>query len=262
VGHPYLPYLLIAKAFDSSMNRMPLAAEWDGLNQLTPAQRPTAIFKGYLQHNSSNYYKLSVSKRTGLRAALTSGALQNADLQVIRDIDGDAKVDAGEILASSTRGAGRTDLANLVLDAGTYFVRALNLSGSPASYTLSLTGVFAPATDPGIAFSTAFSTGAYTPGLSYMDTMNGTDRRDYYRFTLAAARAVKLTLSSLTGDANVQLFHDKNNNGVQDAGELIATSANTGATADTVAQTLAARTYYVRVYRATDTNALYQLNLA
>jgi hypothetical protein len=181
----------------------------------------------------------------------------NPELQLVRDANDNGVLDAGELIARSARPADRSDRINLTLDPGTWFVRVLNPGTRSSKYTLSLTGMFVPPTDPGLGFPTAYDLGAFTDG-AVNDTMNGGDRRDYYRFTLGSSTRVSLLLESLAGDANVQLYRDANGNGAPDDGELVAESANAGAAVDSIARTLAAGTYYVRIARAASSNTHYQ----
>jgi hypothetical protein len=255
-GDPYLPYLVESGGDSATINTMATAATWGGVRYLASTGQPVGVLNGVAAANASDYYRLDVAAKAALRATL-SATRGNPELQLIRDLDNDGVLDKGELAARSAKPADRSDRINLTLDAGTWFVRVLNPGKRSSKYTLSLTGTFIPPTDPGLGFPTAYDIGAFASG-AVNDTMNGGDRRDYYRFTLGSSTRVSLLLESLTGDANVQLFRDANSNGAPDDGELVAESGNAGAAVDSIARTLAAGTYYVRIARATTANTQYR----
>lgn len=92
---------------------------------------------GYHLTDPNDYFKFSVSAPATLGAKL-SGLSADADLQLIRDANGNGAVDPGEVLASSTRGGTSDETVLQSLAAGTYFVRVYPYSGS-TSYKLTLT---------------------------------------------------------------------------------------------------------------------------
>jgi hypothetical protein len=71
----------------------------------------------------------------------------------------------------------------------------------------------------------------------------------FYKFKFDGIGTLNVTLDNLTADANMRLIYDANSNGIIDAGEVIATSTNTGTTSESFNfSNLAAGTYYVDVY--------------
>lgn len=80
-----------------------------------------------------------------------------------------------------------------------------------------------------------------TSGMrSWSDRVDSTDANDYYRFELAARATFNLSLSGLSADADVQLLNS--------SGAQLARSQNSGSSSEAITQSLAAGTYYVRVY--------------
>lgn len=75
---------------------------------------------------------------------------------------------------------------------------------------------------------------------TYTDSIGGTDRNDYYRFTIRQQSDFRLSLDRLTADADVSLLNS--------SGRVITTSAAAGTTAESIAQTLDSGTYFVRVF--------------
>ena len=82
------------------------------------------------------------------------------------------------------------------------------------------------------------------------EVVSPTDRNDVYRFTLSDTKYFNLTLSRLSGDADVELYEETNNNNVLDLGNdlLIYTSTNPSTISESMSFTLVAGTYYIRVY--------------
>ncbi len=94
-----------------------------------------------------------------------------------------------------------------------------------------------------VAPSNTFSGGSY----SYSVNSEFTDR--LHRINFNGIGALNVTLNSLTANADMRLIYDANNNGIIDAGEVIATSANTGTTSESFnLSNLAAGSYYIDVY--------------
>ncbi len=74
----------------------------------------------------------TTAARSSMNLRLT-GLSGNADLALIRDLNGNSIVDGNEILASSTNGGTLSELINLAdLAAGTYFVQ-ISLGGGKFS---------------------------------------------------------------------------------------------------------------------------------
>lgn len=88
--------------------------------------------------DSSDVYRFSVNARSELAVSLT-GAAALAAIEVIRDIDNDLVIDAGEGLGSTSGLLVANDLLNGVLlpEAGTYYVRVLS-NGTDTTYGLNL----------------------------------------------------------------------------------------------------------------------------
>ncbi|QIR37396.1 hypothetical protein HCG51_12210 [Tolypothrix sp. PCC 7910] len=94
-----------------------------------------------------------------------------------------------------------------------------------------------------VAAGTSFTGGYY----SYVVNSEFTDR--LHRIQLGGTGTISVTLSNLTANADMRLIYDANNNGLIDAGEVIATSANTGNTSESFnLSNLAAGNYYIDVF--------------
>lgn len=98
----------------------------------------------------------------------------------------------------------------------------------------------------------------------YSDKIGGaTDRNDYYKFTLGAPTTFNLALTGLTGNADVWLIQDLNNNGVVDSqAEIVATSVNLGTANEQISNlSLGAGTYFLRIFSPTGESTEYALNI-
>jgi hypothetical protein len=113
------------------------------------------------------------------------------------------------------------------------------------------------------SLSSAVSINPSAAGLNIADGVTAASPIDVYRFNTAQSISLNLRASSLSGDVNVAVIQDKNANGVVNADEILAQSANTGLTAESLKiATLKPGTYFVLVEAAAGTTAAnYQLDL-
>ena len=183
-------------------------------------------------------------------ATLISYGNAAAKLELFQDRDANTILAANELIAvSSHLGSVQERIAG-TLRGGMYYLRVGGESlATPVQYLLRLSA--SAIADPGFGFAIAYNIGAFNPAATTIlgGTLIDTDKRDYYRFTLSASTTVSLKLKSLSGNADLQLIHDANNNGILDPGEILATSAKTSGL-DTITRTLGPGTYYLRVARA------------
>ncbi len=92
--------------------------------------------------------------------------------------------------------------------------------------------------------------GVLSSQLSRSGTVSPTDLNDVYRFTLSDTRYFNLTLNRLSGDADVKLYEETNNNNVLDLNNdlLIDSSTNGSTRSESISDILYPGTYYIRVY--------------
>ncbi len=140
---------------------------------------------------------------------------------------------------------------------GTTVVTGVNLAGQgDTSWVIAGALNAPPVVDlAGNSINNAFDIGNLTTtGIYNADQVgNSIDRNDYYKFTLTGSSVFNLSLSGLSGDVNVWLIQDLNNNGVVDGqNELRASSTNSGNADETISNlSLTAGTYFVRIYSPT-----------
>ncbi|HIK16083.1 MAG TPA: VCBS repeat-containing protein [Leptolyngbyaceae cyanobacterium M33_DOE_097] len=120
----------------------------------------------------------------------------------------------------------------------------------------------------GNTMNTAFDIGTVsTSTVSYNETVGRLgDQDDFYRFKVGAASTVKVGLSQYNGQVNIQLIHDKNNNGVIDDLETVYdNSVNSAQVPNFISDGFLAEqtgTYFVRVRSTTTGGTPYNLNLS
>ena len=106
-----------------------------------------------------------------------------------------------------------------------------------------------PADTAGNTLAAARTLNVGAGSVSVRESVGARDTNDYFRFTLSANSRVSLSLTGLTKDANLQLIRDANNNRRVDGADVLATSAKRGVTSESISErTLAAGTYFARVY--------------
>jgi hypothetical protein len=211
-----------------------------------------------------DYYRFTVDTASQLSLLLT-GLTASVGVQLIQDANRNDVVDPGEAIARSTQNRDFSQTLDISLSPGTYFVQisqsrsntaySLNLFANPIATLFPQADATLPTTSPSNSLTTAQDLGVLSSSLSLNDFVGTADPNDYYRFTLANPSDFSLSLTNLTADADVQLL---NNNG-----SLITRSATSGTSPESIFRTLAAGTYYIRVYQFTgDTNYTLSLTTA
>ncbi len=177
-----------------------------------------------------DYYVFRVTSARNISLSL-AGLSANDDLQLL-----DAK---GNVIASSQNGDTSNESISAIIAAGSYFVKVSRVSGL-GNYTLSMTNSVI-VDYAGNTLSAAKNIGALTTTAStYQDYVGTFDTADYYKFTLSQESTVSLALTGLSANASLQVL--KSN------GTSAAISDNSGTADETISTTLAAGTYYIRVY--------------
>ncbi|WP_421657136.1 S8 family serine peptidase [Leptothermofonsia sp. ETS-13] len=109
------------------------------------------------------------------------------------------------------------------------------------------------AIDAGNTLATARDLGILSGSQTIYESVGSTDPNDYFRFSLNQINGFSLSLTDLTTDADVQLLDS--------TGSLIASSLTSGTSPEVITRTLAAGTYYIRVYPYSGSTN-YTLNLS
>lgn len=230
---------------------------------------------GYLStSNIADNYQFYLNGTSNVSLNLT-GMSSDGDIRLIRDANYNGIVDDGEeVVRSFTVGNGNETLNLQGLNSGFYVTQVSQYSGNTA-YTLSLNAVAGSgyASENNNTLGTAFDIGGAGKfgNLSGNRTFSGWvsgnssyyfDRDDFYRFNLGTMSDLSATLSGLSADADLQLIHDANYNGMVDAGEVTRLSINGGSLSESLSfNNLAAGTYYLQVNAYSTHSTSYTLNL-
>ncbi len=207
--------------------------------------------------DTQDFYKFSIGGRSSL-ALSVNGLSNNADVQLIRDINNNGVIDSGDVLNTSAQAGTAAESINTYLDAGTYFIRVYQKSGD-TSYALNVSSTLLPADLAGNTLATARGITLTNTTTTWNDAVNGGDTQDFYKFSLTARSAVNLALTGLTNNADLQLICDFNNNGVIDSGETLSGSTLAGTASESLLSYLDAGMYFARVYQKSgDTNYAFQ----
>ncbi|MBD1850309.1 PPC domain-containing protein [Leptolyngbya sp. FACHB-711] len=210
--------------------------------------------------DNADVYKFSLSE-AGQVALNLKGLSEDADIQLLSS--------TGAELGRSGSDGQTEETIQQQLNVGSYFVRVTPFDSDRANYTLSMTGgtgasaayvpspspIPAPsptpgggATSSGSAPGTSLSTASVqSAAFSRSDQLSASNREDFYRFSLSQSGTFTANLSGLTGDADVRLIQDKNNNGAIDPGEVLGWQWEWGATGESVRRFLSAGNYFVQV---------------
>jgi hypothetical protein len=213
----------------------------------------------------NDFFRFSVDTHPNVRLNLT-GLSADADVRIIRDNNSNGIVDVGEVIYTSQKSGSTSESIELLGLAGQYYVQVYSYGGSNnTNYNLSVTASegardsslpspstsFGVAPEPNNMLGQAYGIGTLVGNRNFRGSVSTTaDQNDVYRFRLGATSNLQLVMSGLTQNADVQVIHDRNNNGIVDAGEILGQSAQGGSTRETInLQNLAAgENYYVRVY--------------
>jgi Bacterial pre-peptidase C-terminal domain len=180
--------------------------------------------------DSADVYRFTIPNSGTITASFGATALNtDADLQLIQDVNNNGRVDVGEILDSSiTRSNAGESISLASAAAGTYFVRVLQVAGSPA-YKMALTVDTAGNTP-----ATARSMGLSGDAASTIEFIGPGDTVDFYKLSIASPLQLN-AFFSLFGEAfTVTVGQDPNGDRVIDRTEALLT--RTIATADDVRQ--------------------------
>lgn len=131
------------------------------------------------------------------------------------------------------------------------------LAAAPASPLA--TPPFPGSSDPGNTLGTAEDWGRLSDRTASLAGTIGRrgDSNDFFRLSVDGRTNLSARLSNLSADIDLELIWDKNTNGQIDSGEVIASSLNSGNSADSLSLILGSTnypsgTYFIRVFPGTD----------
>ncbi|RDH48362.1 S8 family serine peptidase [Fischerella thermalis] len=204
--------------------------------------------------DQNDYYQFTLEGRSSFQLDLTRLSA-NANVQLIRDVNGNGLVDKGEVIAASKRTGKKAESITKILEAGTYHIRVYSQGKAKTKYDLSVSAT--PIDNAGNTLDTAWDIGeisANTEAISYTDWVGKSDSYDYYKFNINTAGDVTLSLKDLAADADMRLLNWQ--------GEILAGSANITNTDEFITSSLTAGTYYVQIYPYNGNQTFYNLRLS
>jgi|GEM_PF-968057 len=208
--------------------------------------------------DADDFYRFTLNSDRSVGVFL-DGLSADADIQLIRDFNNNGIADSSDILAESIRAGSASEAIFSNLSAGTYFVRVLQFSGN-TNYSLTLTPLVDGA---GSTLGTAANLGTLSGSRTVNDVIGAIDPSDIYRFSLNTSSRLNLELDGIDAYANAQIIQDLNGNGLIDSNEILAATTRniSDLGSSSLAATLNAGNYFVRVLPSNNANTRYSLNL-
>ena len=192
----------------------------------------------------NDYYRFNISEISNFNLSLGSLSA-DADVQLLSS--------SGTVITGSARAGTTSETISTTLNAGTYYVRVYPHLSASTSYQLNISAAAIP-DQAGNTLSSARNIIVGSTPSSFTDLVGAADTNDYYRFSLTGASNFQLTLGNLQADADVELLNS--------SGSLIRRSATSGTASESIVQSLAAGTYFIRVYPFNSANTSYQLTVS
>ncbi|MEH2435620.1 MAG: ELWxxDGT repeat protein [Nostoc sp.] len=193
--------------------------------------------------DDNDYYKFQLNNNGNLSINLNNLG-DNADVYLLSS--------SGTIIGSSLQSGTASESINTNVSQGTtYYIRVTQATSGFTNYNLQISLVSDPVDNAGNTLATARNINPLTTN-SYSDFVNSSDNKDYYRFDLTSAALINFSLTPATGNADLQLVDNNGNN--------IQSSNQSGTAIDTIRRSLNAGTYYALVTPATGVATNYTLN--
>ena len=201
-----------------------------------------------------DFYRLELEETSRVEVRLED-LFEGATLSLIADVNGNEVVDSGEVVEARDSGGPDSVFLTEDLGPGSYLVRVEPETfpgGENTSYTLvvapELLSVTTPGDPAGNALAASLNAGTLSSKQTFVDWVGITDTSDFYRFDVSQDNTpVWIRLSELAESADLRLIQDANGDGTVNSGETIATSDNSGTTADQIFARLDAGTYFAQV---------------
>ena len=209
-------------------------------------------------------YNFQIDTISDVTLKVTGLDLADATLAVGQDTNGNGLLDSEEYISYSDADDNGDESIQLVrLPAGKYLLLVGRNSGN-SNYQLNAaaTSSVIPSDQAGDTTATSYDFGVLTAPVATTDFIGALDRVDTYRFRIDALQGIKAKLSSLTADADLEIYRDSNSDGLFDANERIGGSYLGGDSSEEIAMTgLAAGEYFIRVIQY-ESDSEYTLNVS
>ena len=213
--------------------------------EISPGVLPITFTDAVSSFAPNDYYAFQLTNHSNLNVTLTDLSA-DADVAIIHDENDNGMVDNSEVIAVS-RNVG-TDSESVSLSglvAGNYFIHVRQYLGT-TNYTLGVSTGRQKNLIPSDLYLEPLDDVA-TIQRNSVDNQNASN---IYSFSVFGKTNLNLALTDLSNDADVQIIEDKNNNGLIDTGEIIATSHLGSTTSESInLANLKTGKYFVQVYQ-------------
>ncbi|MEH2324403.1 MAG: M10 family metallopeptidase C-terminal domain-containing protein [Nostoc sp.] len=217
--------------------------------------------------NPVDYYKFSLTGTNDINLVLSGVAQSYVNAFIYYDKNNNGLIDSGEQLASDFASSSRNAQLTTTLGAGNYYVGISQDSNNVnTNYSLQLLATSTPGSipsNPGNTLNTAYNIGALTGERTFTQFVGSVDPVDYYKFSLTGTNDINLVLSGVAQSyVNAFIYYDKNNNGLIDSGEQLASDFASSSRNAQLTTTLGAGNYYVGISQdSNNVNTNYSLQL-
>jgi hypothetical protein len=253
-------YIVQVQAVSAGQGAYELSAETrpDGAGNTLKTARSLGTING-LKHlddyvsnrDAADFYKFTASAAGTIGASIFTEFGGDVSLALIKDANNNGIIDKNELSKAALDSTGTKELSKSVT-AGNYFLRVTSndINGTVAKYFLNFQTDYAGSTP-----KTARNVGSLFGTRTFDDWASGpfsgaiSDTADVYKFCLSSTRTFSAKLIGILGgqDLDLQLFQDKNKDGVLSSNELIASSHKFNTANEQISKSLAAGTYFLKV---------------
>jgi len=200
----------------------------------------------------------------------TDGAIDLSLRDLRRDADLMLLDENGDELARSSTNGRSNESIRQKLNAGTYVVQVSPFS-SRVKYTLAMaadsSGVVSPSPTPSNQPSNSSGNSSSNSGgtqsspiFSQSGQVSATKGSNLYGFNVNQSGVFTADLTGLTGDADVRLVQDTNNNGAIDQGEVLAWQWERGTANESIRKFVGTGNYLLQVMNYNNQTANYSVN--
>ena len=210
-------------------------------------------------------YSFRLENDNNINIALTN-MTANADVRLFRDFNGNGLRDTNdsEISTSSIRFGNQPESINVSsaltnVDAGSYLIEVDRVGTVNTEYDLRVSTN--AISKPSNLVTAEIEVGTLTASRTFNEAIVNSDTSDTYHFAVSSSRNFRFNLSGLSGDMDIRLINDRNNDSVVDSSEIIAKSIATDNQSESITQFLTpGSTYYLQVYQHSGVSS-YNLNM-
>ena len=209
-------------------------------------------------------YSFRLENDNNINIALTNMSA-NADVRLFRDFNGNGIRDTNDSqISASTRFGNQPDSINVSsaltnVDAGSYLIEVDRVGTVNTEYDLRVSTN--AINKPSNLVTAETEVGTLTASRTFNEAIVNSDTSDTYHFAVNSSRNFRFDLSGLSGDMDIRLINDRNNDSVVDASEIIASSTLGSNQSESITQFLTpGSTYYLQVYQYSGGGS-YNLNM-